>query len=265
VSYLGIAQYLRGQYEEAAVSLERAQRLEDDTELGPLWLGATYAQLGREKEAVKVIGDHLKKYGWNTSGVPVQNTFRVWPLKDSRDLEHFGDGLIKAGMPVPRNPVFRRKYKEALVKAETLLAADPNDPENQVMMAEVLTFTGRSSEAIDLIKRAMKLNPNHGPSYLRRLGLAQFSTEQFEEATKTLETYHMRNPYGSRMWLLAATYAHLGREKEAADALKKSMLGREYFDYNVEKVVRYTNFPFKDQRDTERFADGLRRAGLPAK
>jgi hypothetical protein len=67
------------------------------------------------------------------------------------------------------------------------------------------------------------------------------------------------------MWVLAAAYAHLGRQKEAADALKKSMRGREYIDYNVEKVVRYTNFPFKNQRDTERFAEGLRKAGLPAK
>jgi hypothetical protein len=57
----------------------------------------------------------------------------------------------------------------------------------------------------------------------------------------------------------------LGRQKEAADALKKSMRGREYIDYNVEKVVRYTNYPFKNHRDIERFAEGLRKAGLPAK
>jgi tetratricopeptide (TPR) repeat protein len=266
VSYLGIAQYLLEQYEEAAVSLERAQRLGSDIGIpsGEMWLGITYAQLGRDEEAAKVLEDFFKRRHWY-HGVPVQNTFPYWPLKDSRDLEHFADGLIKAGLPVPWNPVFRRKYKEALVKAETLLAADPNDPDNQIMMAEVLTFTGRSAEAIDLIKRAMKLNPKYPAYYLLRLGHAQFCTEQFEEATKALETYHMRNPYGSRMWVLAAAYAHLGRQKDAADALKKSMRGREYIDYNVEKVVRYTNFPYKNQKDIERFAEGLRKAGLPGK
>jgi tetratricopeptide (TPR) repeat protein len=266
VSYLGIAQYLQGQYQEAVISLERAQRLGSDriVPFGYTWLGATYAQLGRDEEAAKVLGDYFKikhHYG----GFGIEGVFPYWPLKDSRDLEHFADGLIKAGLPIPWNPVFRRKYKEALVKAKTLLAADPNDPENHILMAEVLTFTGRSAEAIDLIKRAMKLNPKYTASYLFRLGLAQFCTEQFEVAAKTLETYHMRDPYGSRMWVLAAAYAHLGRQKEAADALKKSMRGREYIDYNVEKVVRYTNFPFKNQRDTERFAEGLRKAGLPAK
>jgi TolB-like protein/Flp pilus assembly protein TadD len=266
VIYLGIAQYLLEQYEEAAVSLERAQILCSDIcfPSGEMWLGTTYAQLGRDEEAAKVLEDFFKRRHWS-HGVPVQNTFPYWPLKDSRDLEHFADGLIKAGLPVPWNPVFRRKYKEALVKAETLLAADPNDPENHILMGQVLTFIGRSAEATDLIKRAMKLNPKYPAYYLSALGLAQFCTEQFEVAAKTLETYHMRNPYGFRMWVLAAAYAHLGREKEAADALKKSMRGREYIDYNVEKVVRYSNFPFKNQRDTERFAEGLRKAGLPAK
>ena len=266
LSFLGIAQYLRGQYQEAMISLERGQILDPDTVSGsgPIWLGATYAQLGRDEEAAKVIGDFFKRRHWYGGG-NIEGAISHWPLKDSRDLEHFVDGLIKAGLPVPWNPVFRRKYKEALVKAENLLAADPNDPENHLLMGQVLTFIGRSAEAIDHIRRAMKLNPKHQAYYLHRLGLAQFCTEQFEVAAKTLETYHMLNPYGLRMWVLAAAYAHLGREKDAADALKKSMRGREYIDYNVEKVVRYTNFPFKNQRDTERFAEGLRKAGLPAK
>jgi len=265
VSYLGIAQYLQGQYQEAVISLERAQRLGSDqvTPSGYVWLGATYAQLGRDEEAAKILG-HYFKIKRHYGGLGVEGVFPFWPLKDSTDLEHFADGLIKAGLPVPWNPVYRRKYEEALVKAETLLAADPNDPENYVLMAEVLTFTGRSAEAIDLIKRAMKLNPKHRAFYLFRLGLAQFCTEQFEEAAKTLETYHMRDPYGSRMWVLAAAYAHLDRQKDAADALKESTRGREYINYTVEKVVKYTNFPFKNQRDTERFAEGLRKAGLQA-
>ncbi|MBW2566928.1 MAG: tetratricopeptide repeat protein, partial [Deltaproteobacteria bacterium] len=266
VAYLGIAQYLRGQYEEAMIPLERAQRLDPDTVTGagPMWLGATYAQLGRDEEAAKVLEDFFKRQHWY-HGAAILNIFPYWPFKDSKDLEHFADGLIKAGVPIPWNPVFRRKYKEALVKAETLLAADPNDPENHILMFHVLLFTGKSAEAIDHIKRAMKLNPNHSPTYLLRLGIAQFFAEQYEEAAKTLETHHRRHPYGLRMWVLAAAYAHLGRQKEAADALKKSMRGREYIDYSVEKVVKYTNFPFKNKRDTERFAEGLRKAGLPAK
>jgi len=264
VSYLGIAQYLQGQYQEALISLERARRLGSDeiTPSGYVWLGAAYAQMGRDEEAAKILGYYFKiKHHY--SGLGIEGVIPFWPLKDPKDLEHFADGLIKAGLPKPWNPVYRRKYQEALVKAETLLAADPDDPDNRVMMAEILTFTGRSAEAIDLIQRAMKLNPKHTDAYLFSLGLAQFCTEQFEEAAKTLETYHMRNPYGSRMWVLAAAYAHLDRQKDAADALKKSMQGREYMDYNVEKVVRHTNFPFKNQRDTERFAQGLRKAGLP--
>ena len=50
-----------------------------------------------------------------------------------------------------------------------------------------------------------------------------------------------------------------------ADALKKSIKGREYIDYNVDKVVRYMNCPCKIQKDIKLLAEGLRKAGLPAK
>jgi adenylate cyclase len=266
LSYLGIVQYMRGQYQEAMISLERGQKLDPDTVsgAGPIWLGATYAQLGNDEKAAKVLGDYLKRKHWY-GGIPIEYVFSYWPFKELKDLDHFADGLIKAGLPVPWNPVFRRKYKEALVKAGTLLAADPNNPENQYLMGQVLIFIGRPVEAIDHIKKAMNLKPKYQAYYLMTLGNAQFCAEQFEEATKTLETYHRRNPYGQRRWVLAAAYAYLGRQKEAADSLKKAMQGKEYIDYNVEKVVRYMNFPFKNQRDTKRFAEGLRKAGLPAK
>ena len=267
VSYLGIAQYLMGQYQEAIVSLEKGQILDPDTVSHreyTHWIGAAYAQLGREEEAAKVLGDFLKRLHWY-GGFPIESTFGYWPLKESKDLEHLIDGLIKAGMPVPWNPVFRHKYKEALVKAETLLAADPNDPENHILMGQVLNYIGRPAEAIDFIRRAIKLNPSHQAYYLFYLGCAQFFERQFEEAAINLESYHKQNPYGFRMWFLSATYAHLGRQKEAADALKKSIKGREYIDYNVDKVVRYMNCPCKIQKDIKLLAEGLRKAGLPAK
>ena len=109
------------------------------------------------------------------------------------------------------------------------------------------------------------MNPSHQAYYLFYLGCAQFFERQFEEAAINLESYHKQNPYGFRMWFLSATYAHLGRQKEAADALKKSIKGREYIDYNVDKVVRYMNCPCKIQKDIKLLAEGLRKAGLPAK
>jgi len=67
------------------------------------------------------------------------------------------------------------------------------------------------------------------------------------------------------MWLLAATYAHLGRQQEAEDVLIKYLKERGYEGYTVERVLKYYLHAFKDPKDTERFAQGLHKAGLPWK
>ncbi len=41
------------------------------------------------------------------------------------------------------------------------------------------------------------------------------------------------------MWLLAATYAHLDRQKEAEDVLTKYVEERRYEGYTVERVLKY--------------------------
>jgi len=107
-------------------------------------------------------------------------------------------------------------------------------------MGDVLTFIGRSAEAIDHYRKAMKLNPKHQAYYLYRLGRSQFFAEQFEEATKTLETYHRRNPYGSRMWVLAAAYATTGRPEVAGDLLDVRNTGteQEYYNYYYGSEIR---------------------------
>ncbi|NIO06745.1 MAG: hypothetical protein GTO40_01680 [Deltaproteobacteria bacterium] len=62
-------------------------------------------------------------------------------------------------------------------------------------------------------------------------------------------------------WPLTATYAHLGREQEAKGVLAEYMkMRRVSKPPTVKEVLKY--FPFKDPKDTDRFAEGLRKAGL---
>jgi hypothetical protein len=65
------------------------------------------------------------------------------------------------------------------------------------------------------------------------------------------------------MWLLAATYAHLGRQREAEKVLTEYMKKRGYEGYTAERVSQIYLHAFKDPKDTERFAQGLHKAGLP--
>ena len=132
-------------------------------------------------------------------------------------------------------------------------------------MGESLVFAGRSAEAIDYIKKAMTLDPDHPNYYTFTLGLAHFCLEQYGEAASSLESCLLKRKMLSRppMWLLAATYAHLGRQQEAEEVLRKYMKERRYEGYTVERVLKMYLHAFKDPKDTERFPEGLHKAGLP--
>jgi TolB-like protein/Flp pilus assembly protein TadD len=261
--FLGLAQYFLGQYEEAANSLERA--LELSPRMGPWPLAITYAQQGRGQEAADILATYFEKRGWLVS--PIEDTFKYWPIKEQKDLDHWSDGLRKSGLMRPWNPVYRREYEKAIAEAEQAITLNPNDAKAQYAMGESLVFAGRSAEAVDYLEKAMSLNPEYPANYVFALGLAQFCLEQYEEAGASLERALYELKMGGRpvMWLLAATYAHLGRQQEAEEVLTEYMKKRDYKDYTVEKVLKIYLHAFKDPKDTARFAEGLHKAGLPMK
>jgi len=160
-------------------------------------------------------------------------------------------------------------HEEAIAEAERAIALNPNDVDNLFAMARALIFGGRPAEGVDYVKKAVRLDPHYPAQYLSFLGLAQFCIGQLEEAAITLERAHKRNPE-LEAYPLVATYAHLGREEEAADILaeylRKTWEGRKESLRDHPRVRRVlTYYPFKNQADTDRFADSLRKAGLPLK
>ena len=261
--YLGLAQYCLEQYEEAAISLEKSQKLNPG--YGPWPLAVTYAQLGRGQEAADILSKYLDKRGWPVA--PIENTFKYWPFKEQKDLDRWVDGLRKSGLMRPWNPVYRREYEKAIADAEQAITLNPNDAKAQYAMGESLVFAGRSAEAVDYLKKAMSLDPKYPGYYLFALGLAQFCLERYQEAASSLEiSLYKRKMHSSPpMWLLAATYAHLGRQQKAQEVLTEYMKTRGYKGYTVERVLKMYLHAFKDPRDTERFAQGLHKAGLPMK
>ncbi len=258
IHYLGVAQYCLERYEEAAISQERAFKLDPNT--SAWWRAAAYAQLGRDQEAADVLVKYIEKRGWHLPYV--ESTFRYWPFKNQRDLDRFAEGLVKAGLPRPVNPVYRRKYSEAIAQAERALTAAPNDAEANRMMAESLIFAGRSTEALDFIEKAVSLKPDNY-WYLDTLGLDQFCLEQYEEALTSFEKLFYEHNAHFPQWLLAATYAHLGRQQEAENVLAKYMKESGYKGHTVERVLKIYLHAFKDPKDTARFSEGLHKAGLP--
>ena len=116
----------------------------------------------------------------------------------------------------------------------------------------------------------MRLDPHHPPSYLITLGAAQFGLEQYGDAAMTFERAVKRNPDNELPLIyLATSYGHLGRIKDADDAIEtandlRASLGLS--DLSLEQDENEWYSPFQGEIDFKRFggrpAQERVRAGL---
>ena len=160
---------------------------------------------------------------------------------------------------------WNKRWDEARAEAERAIVLDPNDPNGYVAMGRLLVNSGRAAEGLDLIKKAMRLDPQ--TDYLWNLGWAQFHLERYEEATTTFLRATRRNPDSQwNYFLLAAAYGHLGLEQKAISAVTT------FNDMNMKLDPLYKDRPYSlaelrgwsinDKASLERLREGLRKAGV---
>lgn len=151
--------------------------------------------------------------------------------------------------------LYRKEHEPAINAYERALSLNPNDADLMSDMADALAHSGRSEEAIDLLHKAMRLNPFYPDQYIWHLGGAYFNLKRYEEAIHTI--LKMQNPTEGRR-ILAASYAHLGREAEAKAEAEKVRAAHPNFSVKHWAAVQ----PDKYEADVAHFAEGLERAGL---
>jgi tetratricopeptide (TPR) repeat protein len=161
-----------------------------------------------------------------------------------------------------------QRHDEAIAAASRAIAGDPNDADGYVALASAFSFTGKAAEALELLDRAMRLNPHYPPHYLYHLGLAQFGMQRLEDAAASLRHALARNQgdYWSQR-LLLAVYGLLDHRADAARLLdtirEQDQRGRiAFLDPLTVRAVAYW-YPFASRQDAERLAEGLRNAGVP--
>ena len=160
--------------------------------------------------------------------------------------------------------VQKHKFDKAVSEAQLALALDPNDAENHIAMARILTYVGRPEEAIPYAKRSMLLNPRDKSVPLGRIALARFCMGQFGEAAKlSKEALELNPEFHAAASVLAPAYAHLGRIEEARAALDIYYKGWGMSSPRLEMAMYF--FPFKNPEDAESLADGFLKAGMSGK
>jgi len=160
------------------------------------------------------------------------------------------------------NLLMLRKYDEAIAEAERAYRLAPGSSSVLYWYGTVLTNYGRPQEAVPILREVLRLEPMPMNSRLRSLSAALRDSGQYNEAIECIKKAIQREPNSmASQLILTSIYAYAGREEEARAAAKEIL--RINPKFSIQQYIRAS--PQRDANARERFAQSLRRAGLPEK
>ena len=154
---------------------------------------------------------------------------------------------------------FEKDFTVAKSEADIALSLNPNSSEALACLGNISTFSGRPSEAVPLIERAMRLDPVYSQQYLHLLGVANLLAGKYENAAVLLRQRILLVPRTDfTRAVLASALGHLGDVDEAR------RVWRELKEINPQYsfAEHFARQPFKNEEDVQRIAEGLAKAGL---
>ena len=155
--------------------------------------------------------------------------------------------------------LFQRQFDRAIKEGERAVALNPNGADHRVWLAMILTSAGRPEEAVELVNKAIRLNPFPPNWYFLSLGNAFFTMGRYEEAVGAYKRTFERSPDFLLTKIgLAASYNALGREEDARAAAIEVL--RIDPKFSLERFAE--GLLYKDQKDADRYINALRKAGL---
>ena len=153
--------------------------------------------------------------------------------------------------------VMSRNYDLAILELERAISFNSNDANSYADQGLIFVYSNRVDAAIRSLEIALRIDPNMTPEALMHLGIAHYLKGQYTDALPWLERGIARNQDNVFMYIaLAATYAQLHREEDAARAAASILRLDPFF-----RTERYGDL-FSDSSSTAHLVDGLRKAGL---
>jgi len=260
---------------EAIALLEKAIRLNPRFPFTyALHLGWAYNLTGRYEEAIAALKQALlRNPNWLSSHLHLFFSYRLqWSLQLSQDPQTLDRAFevaqrmiaLEAASPYTHRVLseaylWKKQYEQASTEAEQFFALNPSDGRLYAQLAGILSFLGRSEEALGLIEKALRLNPRLPRGNLLALGQVYYLTGRTEEAIATLKKSLNGSPADLDAHLyLAAVYSELGRDTEAKVETAEVLRINPKWSLDVWKQ----RVPYKDPATLERVFAALRKAGL---
>ncbi len=154
----------------------------------------------------------------------------------------------------------RREYDKALDNAMRSVEFAPGNAENLVEAGGVLTKCGRAPEALELVRKAIRLCPLYRAGFLRGLAMAYRFSGEVEKAAESYRQAVKRHPdLLSGQVNLASVLGELGRLGEARQVAAEVLRLAPAFS-----IRSYAGgLSYREPADLERVIAGLQAAGLP--
>jgi adenylate cyclase len=267
-----------GRSEDAVEAIKRAMYLNPHYSANySVDLSIAYRNLGQYEEAIASLKESLARNpDWIVTYYCLAMNYRMaWSTKQSQDPLILDRALEMAKKAVAIDDsyfdghyelciiyLYEQQHEKALAEAEKLIALAPENADDYAHLANIFNHIGRSGEAIEMVEKAMQLNPAFPAWYLTTLGVAYRFSGRQTEAVETLKRVFHSNPSHENVLnvhlSLAILYVALDQEEdaraEAEEILKLSPI------FSVE--VWGQRNPNKDQAQIERDKAALRKAGL---
>jgi TolB-like protein/cytochrome c-type biogenesis protein CcmH/NrfG len=137
------------------------------------------------------------------------------------------------------------------------LAVSSGDADALALLAGSLALAvGDPSDGTELIRRAIRLNPNTPSWYFSMLGRTEYVRAAYRESIAAMQQAPSQSP--ATLLFLAMAYAQLGETEEAREIVAR--LSAEFPTFTVEGFI--SGFPVSNSVALVAIRDGARKAGL---
>ena len=109
--------------------------------------------------------------------------------------------------------LFCGQHDRAIAAFQRALELNPNDADVINDFGPCLSCAGRAKEGVEMMRKAMRLNPHYPEWWLLVQGQVYFDARRYEDAIATLESLRTLDTIGVQLYL-AASHAALGDRTE---------------------------------------------------
>ena len=206
------------------------------------------------------------------AGLALANIMDVWLGSSSSPRESLGEAIklckkaiaLDESQDVPYSLLghiyaMMRQYDKAIEEGQRAIDMNPNSADAYFFLGMSLNYAGRPEEAIDSIKKALRLSPFPPTGFIRGLGTAYREAGRYGEAITEFKKCIKRLPNNIMAHeALALTYALDGRYEEARETWSEVL--KIDPDNSVEKYFKV--WPYKDTEKRKQYIAAMNKAGI---